>query len=90
MPTPLPTPVAAQPNAAAEWQWVLPLARISQDPRSGVWRRHHAHEGSVSRAITQAARKSGLTKRVTTMCFDIPLQRAHRWRKPVERFFESL
>jgi integrase len=45
------------------WQWVFPSATLSVDPRSGERRRHHAHEGSVMRAITEAARRSGLAKR---------------------------
>jgi integron integrase len=51
------------------WQWVFPSATLSVDPRSGERRRHHAHEGSVMRAITQAARRSGLAKRATSHSF---------------------
>lgn len=59
------------PHAAAEWpwQWVFPSAVLSVDPRSGVRRRHHAHEGSVSRAVTQAVRHAGLSKRATCHSF---------------------
>jgi integron integrase len=59
------------PNAAWEWpwQWVFPSATRSMDPRSGVKRRHHAHEGSVSRAITQAVRRAGLSKRASSHSF---------------------
>jgi integron integrase len=59
------------PNAAREWawQWVFPSAVLSVDPRTGIKRRHHAHEGSVSRAITQAVRRAGLTKHATSHSF---------------------
>jgi integron integrase len=59
------------PNAAAEfvWQYVFPSAKMSRDPRSGVMRRHHAHEAAVSRAVTQAVRAAGLTKRATSHSF---------------------
>jgi integron integrase len=59
------------PNAAHEWawQWVFPSAVLSVDPRTGIKRRHHAHEGSVSRAITQAVRRAGLTKHATSHSF---------------------
>jgi integron integrase len=59
------------PGAAAEWRWqyVFPSAVLSVDPRSGVRRRHHAHEAAVSRAITQAARRSGVGKRATAHSF---------------------
>jgi integron integrase len=56
------------PSAAAEfvWQYVFPSAKISEDPRSGVRRRHHAHESAVSKAMTDAVRRSGMTKRATS------------------------
>jgi integron integrase len=59
------------PNASREWcwQWVFSSAVLSVDPRTGIKRRHHAHEGSVSRAITQAVRRAGLSKRATSHSF---------------------
>jgi site-specific recombinase XerD len=42
---------------------------MSTDPRSGEVRRHHAHEAAVSRAITAAVRRAGLTKRATSHSF---------------------
>jgi site-specific recombinase XerC len=38
---------------------------ISTDPRSGIERRHHVHEDSVQRSIRAAAKKVGISKRVT-------------------------
>ena len=59
------------PNAAKEWKWqyVFPSSQMSIDPRSGTKRRHHAHEGSVSRAITGAVKRSGIAKRATSHSF---------------------
>jgi integron integrase len=56
------------PNAAGDWVWqyVFPAAVRSADPRSGAVRRHHAHESSMSRALTAAVRASGITKRATS------------------------
>jgi integron integrase len=56
------------PNAAAEWVWqyVFPSVNLSIDPRSGIKRRHHAHEAAVSRAITEAVRRSKIQKRATS------------------------
>jgi integron integrase len=56
------------PRAAGEWgwQWVFPAARRWRDPATGAQRRHHAHEGTVSRAVLTAVRASGLTVRATT------------------------
>ncbi|MCS7167520.1 MAG: integron integrase [Gemmatales bacterium] len=58
------------PHAAREWlwQWLFPAATLSIDPHSGV-KRHHTHEGSVSRAITAAVPRAGLTKRATSHSF---------------------
>lgn len=52
-----------------EWQYVFPAVKLSRDPRSGALRRHHAHENSISRAVTAAARRAGLAKRVTCHVF---------------------
>lgn len=59
------------PGAAKQWKWqyVFPSSTRSVDPRSGEVRRHHAHEGSVSRAITLAVRQSGIDKRATSHSF---------------------
>jgi integron integrase len=54
------------PKAATEWGWqfVFPAARICRDPRFGPPSRYHLHESVVQRAVAEAARKAGLTKRV--------------------------
>jgi len=58
------------PNAPKEfrWQYIFPATTISEDPRSGVVRRHHVHETVLQRHIKQAAELAGLTKRVTCHC----------------------
>ena len=55
------------PNAAREWawQWVFPADGLSEDPRSGVRRRHHRSTSSVQRAVKRAVRKAGLDKPAT-------------------------
>ena len=55
------------PGAAREWQWqyVFPAANVSQDPRSGKMRRHHAEGSALLKAIRSAARQAGISKRVT-------------------------
>jgi integron integrase len=54
------------PNAPTEWRWqfVFPAARICRDPRWGPPSRFHLHESVVQRAVGEAARRAGLTKRV--------------------------
>ena len=42
---------------------------MSVDPRSGETRRHHAHESVLSRAVSEAVRAAGLTKRATSHSF---------------------
>jgi integron integrase len=47
------------------WQYVFPSDRLSKDPRTGIIRRHHAHESGLQRAISRAGRVAGLTKRIS-------------------------
>jgi len=68
----LPTALARKsPYAAREWKWqyLFPSSKISVDPRSGVKRRHHAHESAVSREITRAVRAAGIPKRASAHTF---------------------
>jgi integron integrase len=55
------------PHAHKEWIWqyIFPATRLSQDPRSGIIRRHHIGEGCLQRAVKNAARLSGIPKRIT-------------------------
>jgi len=54
------------PKAATEWGWqfVFPAARICRDPRFGPPSRYHLHESVVQKAVAEAARSAGMTKRV--------------------------
>ena len=54
------------PNAAADWGWqsVFPVGRICRDPRYGPPSRYHLHESVVQRAVAEASRKAGITKRI--------------------------
>jgi integron integrase len=54
------------PKAGEEWawMWVFPARRLSVDPRSGIERRHHAHETAVQRAVKSAALLARIDKRV--------------------------
>lgn len=47
------------------WFWVFPQGRISQDPESGIRRRHHAVSAVFSRSVSSAVKKAGIAKRVT-------------------------
>jgi integron integrase len=55
------------PKAGEEWVWfwLWPDDHLSKDPRSEAWRRHHLSERSFQFVIKEAARKTGLNKRVT-------------------------
>jgi integron integrase len=59
------------PAAAYElgWQFVFASERISCCPRTKRPGRHHLHENAIARAVTLAARRSGLRKRVTCHVF---------------------
>lgn len=56
------------------WQYLFPARRLSTDPRPDELgeadsdeeiRRHHVHESSVQKAVTQAVKKSEIMKRAT-------------------------
>jgi integron integrase len=55
------------PNVATDlrWQFVFPAGRICRDERYGPPSRFHLHESAVQRAVADAARRAGLTKRVS-------------------------
>lgn len=54
-------------GAALEWpwQWVFPARRTYRDRQTGEPRRHHLHESVLQRAVPAAARRAGISKRVT-------------------------
>jgi integron integrase len=60
-------PERKYPNAGREfqWQYVFPAKGHSTDPRTGEVRRHHVHESSVQKAVNDAARLTGIAKRIT-------------------------
>jgi len=55
------------PGAAKDWRWqyLFPASRISVDPDSGTLRRHHMDRSVIRKALSSAARKAGISKRVT-------------------------
>jgi integron integrase len=59
------------PGAPAEWRWqfAFPASRICRDPNFGPPSRYHLHESVIQRAVTEAGRAAGLTKRVTCHTF---------------------
>jgi integron integrase len=59
------------PNAAAEliWQYLFPASTTSTDPRTGKIRRHHIDASGLQRAVSHAAHKAGIQKRVTCHAF---------------------
>jgi integrase len=54
------------PHAPTEWRWqfVFPAKRMCRDPRFGLPSRYHLHESVVQKAVAEAARAAGITKRV--------------------------
>ncbi len=47
------------------WQWAFPAADVSEDPRTGLVRRHHIHERAIQRALHQAVREASIRKPVS-------------------------
>jgi integron integrase len=54
---------------AWSWQWVFPATRTYRHPATHQLRRHHLHETVIQRAVRDAARICGLTKRATCHTF---------------------
>lgn len=48
------------------WFWVFPAPGLSDDPRTGIHRRHHIYEQNIQRAIRVGVKKAGITKPATT------------------------
>lgn len=47
------------------WHWIFPQDRLSNDPRTGIRRRHHAYDQTFSRALSRAAHRAGIVKPVS-------------------------
>jgi integrase len=64
---PLPFALARKfPRAAQEfgWQFVFAARHCSRDPKTGNVGRFHVNPGMLARAVTAAARRAGLNRRV--------------------------
>lgn len=64
----LPAALAAKFKGASiswAWQFVFPAARMCTDPRTGQPTRFHLHETAIQRAVTEAVRAAGITKRAS-------------------------
>lgn len=59
------------PNAGREWpwQWIFPATRIYVDRTTGQRRRHHLHESVLQRAVKDAVRLAGISKRASSHTF---------------------
>lgn len=47
------------------WQYVFPASRIYTERETGKRRRHHIHDSAIQRAMTEAVRASGISKRAS-------------------------
>ncbi|MEM7100547.1 MAG: integron integrase [Pseudomonadota bacterium] len=52
------------PGAGRQWSWqyVFPAQKLSLDPRSNVWGRHHVHPSTLQKAISRAVLSAGIVK----------------------------
>jgi len=59
------------PNANRQWrwQWIFPQDNRWLNARTGEQGRHHIHESIIQKAVAEAVRKAGLTKRATCHTF---------------------
>lgn len=56
-------------NKQLKWQYLFPSSRISQDPRSGVSRRHHLDQSVVAKNIAKAIKLSNINKKASSHTF---------------------
>ena len=63
--------LAKYPTAPRDWgwQWVFPARRRYVEPGTGIVRRHHLDASVLQRAVRDAVRASGITKRVSCHTF---------------------
>jgi len=54
------------PNADRQWGWqyAFPAKTLSEDPRSGMKRRHHLHVSSIQKAIRKSVKLCAIVKPV--------------------------
>ncbi len=52
-------------NKELDWQYLFPAQKLSIDPETGLFRRHHLNEKQIQRAIVSASNQAELTKRVS-------------------------
>jgi integron integrase len=59
------------PNANREWMWqyVFPSHKLSQDPRTGLTRRHHIGEKGLQNAVRNAVRAARINQPVSCHTF---------------------
>jgi integron integrase len=65
---PLPNALASKyPGADRDWrwQWVFPASGHYTDARTSLQHRHHLHETVIQKAMADAVRRAGLSKRAT-------------------------
>ena len=51
------------------WQYVFPAKTISNDPRSGIKRRHHIHQSSLNKAVKKASKMALINKPISCHTF---------------------
>ncbi|MFW8591881.1 integron integrase [Glaciecola sp. 2405UD65-10] len=47
------------------WQYLFPASRLSVDPESKRYRRHHLDERTIQKTVTKAAKEARISKQVT-------------------------
>jgi len=59
------------PNAGKElgWQYMFPARKLSTDPRTQLFRRHHLDAKALQRKVKQAVRQSGINKPASSHTF---------------------
>jgi len=60
---------APKAGTSLSWQWIFPSLKLSNDPRTGIIRRHHVHPTVVSKHLKAAVCRAGIHKKVSCHTF---------------------
>jgi len=53
-------------NKTLGWHYLFPSYKLSVEPATGLWRRHHIDESVINKALKRACISAGITKQVSS------------------------
>lgn len=56
-------------STSLAWQFLFPAARVANDPRDGLKKRHHRHQRYIQKAVKEAINQAGINKQASCHTF---------------------